>query len=617
MPPQLSPKRLSRALGLTDLAWDDNGALIWRETRGGEGILVVQPADGQARRDLNAEYASGGGVGYGGGDFGVGRGLVYFVERKSKRIYRQPLEGGPPGPITPAFGAAASPTPSPDGETLLFVHTYEGRDSLSLVDAQGQNWPRKLVQGDDFYMQPCWSPDGKRIAWIAWNHPQMPWDGTVLGIGDWVNGELVNIRQVAGGREIAVFQPQFSPDGRFLAYVSDESGWWQIYLHDLERSGSSERRQLTRAEAEHGAPAWIQGLRTYDFGPRGEWIYFIRNREARTALWRVHVESGAEERLSLPEEYTWLEQIAVHPREDAVALIASGGATPRRIITFDVRNGITRIVARSEAEDLPPETYSLPEALSWQGHDGGQVHGLFYAPRENALGATLPPLVVLVHGGPTGQRGASFYPNVQFFTTRGYAVLQVNYRGSTGYGRAYRDALKGQWGVCDVEDSVSGARHLAETGRVDGGKMVIMGGSAGGFTVLKTLEDYPGVFKAGVCLYGVANQFTLVMDTHKFEAHYSDLLLGRLPEAAAIYRERSPLFFADKIRDPLIVFQGEDDKVVPRAQSDAIVEALRRNGVPHEYHLYPGEGHGFRKPETLEHFYRTVERFLQEYVLYR
>ena len=195
-------------------------------------------------------------------------------------------------------------------------------------------------------------------------------------------------------------------------------------------------------------------------------------------------------------------------------------------------------------------------------------------------------------------------------------MLQVNYRGSTGYGRAYRDKLKGNWGIYDVQDSVSGAQALARDGLVDESKMVIMGGSAGGFTVLKTLEDYPGVFKAGACLYGVANQFTLAADTHKFEARYLDTLLGPLPEAAEIYRERSPVFFADKIQDPIIVFQGEEDKVVPKNQSDEIVAALRRNGVPHEYHIYPGEGHGFRKSETIEQFYTTLERFLKTYVIF-
>ncbi len=607
----LSPRRLARTLGLTDLAWDDDGTLIWRETRGGKGVLVVQPPDGSAPRDLNNEFAVSAGVGYGGGDFGAGRGAVYFIERASKRIYRQLTQTGTARPITPAFGTAASPVISPDGRRVLYVHTYEGEDCLALVDADGANWPHKLVSGDDFYMQPCWHPNGERIAWIAWNHPQMPWDGTRLHLATLPRGsEPAGGSIIAGDENTSIFQPQFSPDGRWLAYVSDESGWWQIYLYELE---SGERRQLTHAEAEHGAPAWIQGMRTYGFGPRGEWIYFIRNQEGFASLWRVNLESGAEERLPLPEEYTWLEQIAIHPREEKIALIASGGRTPKRVIVCESA-GSVRIVRRSAAEDLPPKTYAPLEAITWPGMDGERVHGLFYAPASASHGA--PPLVVMVHGGPTSQRGAAFYPDVQFFTTRGYAVLQVNYRGSTGYGRAYRDKLKGNWGIYDVEDSVSGARHLAEAGRVDGGRMVIMGGSAGGFTVLKALEDYPGVFKAGVCSYGVANQFTLVMDTHKFEAHYSDSLLGSLPEAAEVYRARSPVFFAGKIQDPLIIFQGEEDKVVPQAQSDAIVAALKHSGVPHEYHLYPGEGHGFRKPETIEHFFTAVERFLKEYVLF-
>jgi dipeptidyl aminopeptidase/acylaminoacyl peptidase len=224
--------------------------------------------------------------------------------------------------------------------------------------------------------------------------------------------------------------------------------------------------------------------------------------------------------------------------------------------------------------------------------------------------------MVLVHGGPTGQRGAHFDAQPQFFASRGWAVLQVNYRGSTGYGRAYRDKLRGNWGIYDVQDAVSGAKHLVDDGQVDGNKLVIMGGSAGGFTVLKTLEDHPGVFKAGVNLFGVANHFTLAADTHKFEERYLDSMLGPLPEASEIYRERSPLFFADKIQDPIIVFQGEDDKVVPQNQSDEIVAALQRSGVPHEYHRYPGEGHGFRKTETIQNFYTTLDKFLKQYVIF-
>jgi len=249
--------------------------------------------------------------------------------------------------------------------------------------------------------------------------------------------------------------------------------------------------------------------------------------------------------------------------------------------------------------------------------DGEPVHGLFFPPHNPSFEATgEPPLIVNIHGGPTSQVRAFFNPKAQFFATRGYAFLEVNYRGSTGYGRSYWQALNGAWGVYDVEDALSGARHLADQGLVDGTRLVIMGGSAGGFTVLQSLVDHPGSYKAGVCMYGVANQFTLAAETHKFEARYSDKLLGPLPEAADLYRARSPIFHADKIQDPIIVFQGEDDKVVPQTQSDEIVASLERRNVPHEYHLYAGEGHGFRKTETIEHFYNAVERFLKQYVIF-
>ncbi|MEA3350999.1 MAG: prolyl oligopeptidase family serine peptidase [Chloroflexota bacterium] len=619
----ISPKRLGCGISFSDVAWDDDGSLVWRESRSGRNVLVVQPPDGGALRDLNDDYGVRAKVGYGGGDFSAGRGWVYFIEAESKRVYRQTTSRGLAHPLTPTFGAAAAPSLSPDGKQLLFVHTFEGNDAVAIIDAEGKNWPQKLVYGDDFYMQPCWHPDGGKIAWIAWNHPQMPWDGTKLKMATVVksSGDLVtlgDVQTVAGDEGVSIFQPQFSPDGRWLAYVSDRSGWWQIYIYDLE---SGEQRTLTDAPgAEHGIPAWVQGMRTYGFSPEGKWIYFIRNQDSFSSLWSVDVETGTEKRLSLPQEYTWLEQIAVHPHEQRVALIASGGRVSSRIITVDVDDVDNRdalVLRRSTAEDFPTSTYAQPEAIAWHGMDSGNVHGLFYAPNNPQYdGIGKPPLIVLIHGGPTSQRGAGFYSNVQFFTTRGYALLQVNYRGSSGYGRAYRDMLKGNWGIYDVEDAVSGARHLAAQGRVDNDRMVIMGGSAGGFTVLKALEDYPGVFKAGVCSYGVANQFTLVADTHKFEQRYSDSLLGSLPDAAEIYRERSPVFFADKIQDAVIVFQGEDDKVVPPAQSEAIVDALKRSGVPHEYHLYPGEGHGFRQPETIEKFFSTVERFLREYVIY-
>jgi dipeptidyl aminopeptidase/acylaminoacyl peptidase len=613
----ISPVSLARGLGLSDVAWNHDGTLLWREWRSDRGVLVVQPPDGQAARDLNSDFSVRAGVGYGGGDFTVGHGQVYFVEAKSGRIYRQALESGTAKSVTPGFGSAASPSLSPDGRYLLYVHTYERHDSIGIVDSQGEFWPQKLISGEDFYMQPCWHPNGGRIAFVAWNHPNMPWDGTLLKLGTMhFEGDrplLGDVVTIAGGDEISIFQPEFSPDGRYLAYVADQTGWWHIYLYDLE---TGEHRPLTGGEAEHGNPAWVQGMRTFGFGPTGKEMFFIRSQDGFKGLWKADVDSGQQERIAVGAEYTWIDQIAAAPHADEVALLASGGRLPTRVITTGDSGG-THIWKRSTSEDLSPDTYALPQTLTWSGMDGDEVFGMYYEPQnEGHEGVGLPPLMILVHGGPTGQRGASFDAGAQFFASRGYAVLQVNYRGSTGYGRAYRDKLKGSWGIYDVQDAVSGAKYLVEDEQVDGSKLVIMGGSAGGFTVLKALEDYPGFFKAGICLYGVANHFTLAADTHKFEERYLDTMLGPLPEASDLYRERSPLFFADKIQDAIAVFQGEDDKVVPRAQSDEIVAALKRTGVPHEYHLYPGEGHGFRKTETIEKFYTTVLKFLRQYVIF-
>ncbi len=613
----IQPVSLGSGYTFSDVQWDQSGALVWREGRSDRGVLVVQPSDKQAPRDLNSEYNVRAKVGYGGGDFTVSRGQVYFAEAETGRLFRQPLAAGTARPITPAFGSAAAPVLSPDGHWLLYVHSYEGQDALALVDAEGIHWPSRLVSGEDFYMQPCWHPDGRRIAWIAWNHPNMPWDGTWLRTGKLAMGEsgtpsIYEMTTVAGDEQTSIFQPQFSPEGRWLAFVSDKSGWWQIYLYDLE---GGELRQLTQVAAEHGGPAWVQGVRTYTFSADGKWLFFLRNQMGDITLWLLELATGAEQPIPLVG-YTALDQPAASLDGKRLALIASAGNVPSRVITCDLA-GVTHVWRRGMAEELHPDAYALPQHITWTGMDGGAVHGLFYPPQNEAFEVgTLPPLVVMVHGGPTSQRVASFNGGVQFFTSRGYAVLDVNYRGSTGYGRDYRNKLRGNWGIYDVQDSVSGARALVDKKLADGARLIIMGGSAGGFTVLKALEDYPSFFRAGICLYGVSNQFTFASDTHKFEAHYSDTLLGPLPQAAEIYRKRSPIFFVDKIRDPLIIFQGEIDNVVPRAQSDEIVDSLKRRGVPHEYHLYPGEGHGFRKTENITAMYQSIDKFLRQYVIF-
>jgi dipeptidyl aminopeptidase/acylaminoacyl peptidase len=641
-PGAFTPQALAASLRLQDVQWDSDGdTLVWLEGRSGLGVLVAQRG-ADAPRDLTPpDMPVRARVGYGGGDFTAAGGHVYFAG-PGGRLYRQPLAAGKARPITPAFGQAAAPRVSPDGRWLAFIHNDEDVDGVAVVDTGGAYWPAKLAYGTDFAMQPAWSPDGTRLAYIAWNHPQMPWDGTELRLLtlNYAPGRLpaaaADPITLAGDTETAVFQPEFSPDGRWLAYASDASGWWQLYVYDLD---SGQHTQLTQAEAEHAVPAWVQGSRTFGWLPDSRALLALRNERGFYSLWRVAVPSGRATRIGALDAYTHLAQIAVSASGTA-ALLASSWAVPPRVVSVAPEDGpppalavsddlpgarvlvsapdeAVRIHRRAGDEAAPPEQLAAPEALTWTGHDGEAVHGLYYAPASDRFTSPgAPPLIVLAHGGPSGQVTAAYSGEAQFFATRGFAVLAVNYRGSTGYGKAYLNKLRGSWGVYDVEDCATGALFLAESGRADRDKLVIMGGSAGGFTVLQSLVDKPGFYRAGVCLYGVSNQFLLVQDTHKFEARYSDSLLGPLPEAAALYRARSPLLHADKIVDALAVFQGADDNVVPRNQSDLIVESLQARGVPHIYHVYEGEGHGWRKAETITAYYQAVTAFLIQHVVY-
>jgi dipeptidyl aminopeptidase/acylaminoacyl peptidase len=603
------------------VAWDTDGeTLVWLEGRSDRGVLVCLPPGGNAARDLTAELSVRARVGYGGGEFTVAGGYVYFAEA-SGRLYRQSLTYGAATALTPAFGYAAAPCVSPDQRWLVFVHTYEDQDCLALVDTAGQAWPQKLVSGADFYMQPCWHPHGDRLAWVAWDHPQMPWDGSWLQIGTVAYNasglpHVTEIQTLAGSETVGIFQPTFSPDGRYLAYISNQSGWDDLYVYDIQDGA---HRLLMHGQGDLGQPAWLQGMRTYGFRHDGKVLYYLRNEQGVRRLWTYDLErqeaSAAHAALA---SYTYLEQPVLSPTRHALACIASAATLPTRILT--VQLGAThsvRVCKHSATETVSPQELSTPQTITWTSEDGATVHGLLYLPHSERFHSTgRPPAILSIHGGPTAQAVASFQPNVQFFTTRGYGVLQVNYRGSTGYGKAYVEALRGQWGVVDVNDAVSGARYLIEQGLADAQKLVIMGGSAGGYTVLQALIRHPGFFKAALCLYGVSNLFTLAATTHKFEAHYLDGLVGPLPDAAELYRTHSPVVAADCLRDPIAVFQGEDDQVVPKAQSDANVDSLKRRGIPHEYHVYPGEGHGWRKTETITRFYTAVEAFLRQYVVF-
>jgi dipeptidyl aminopeptidase/acylaminoacyl peptidase len=606
----ISPESLGLGIRLEDVQFASSGEVLWLEGRSGKGVLVCQK-EGAAPRDISGDLSVHGGVGYGGGDFCAGNGCAVFAE-KDGRLFRVDFGAEVPRAITPAFGAAASPAISPDGRFILYVHSYEKTDRLALVDSEGRAWPRILVEGADFYMQPVWHPDGARIAWVEWNHPNMPWDGAALKSArfDPATISLTDQMTLVGGDDIPVFQPAFSPSGRYIACIVGEGEWDSLVLIN---PANGERSTLIEG-AVLMEPAWEQGMRAFDWSADGKEIIYRRNDGGWMSLWAIDIASGTMRQLDTAP-YTSIHQNGSAFSAGKLAFLASAPSIPTCVVEW--KKGRMRTLAQSFSESMPPENYSSPQPFSWKAEDGEDIHGLYYPPAHpDYEGIDLPPAILSIHGGPTSQWEASYSSDVAFFTSRGFACLLVNYRGSSGYGRRYEHALRGRWGELDAGDAASGAKALCERGLADPRRLVIKGGSAGGFTVLQALIHFPGLFRAGVCLYGVSNLLTLASDTHKFEERYLDRLVGSLSESDLTYRERSPVFHADRIRDPLAIFQGAEDRVVPPAQSEEIVEALRRNGIACTYRLFPGEGHGWRKAETIVSYYTELEEFLRQRVLF-
>jgi len=410
------------------------------------------------------------------------------------------------------------------------------------------------------------------------------------------------VKLLDGNEKVPVFQPIFSPDGGKLAWLSNAGELDQLKLLQL---ASGEVKTLLQDRVLM-PPAWVQGLRALAWSPDSQQIFFLENQLGKTSL-RCIALNTREITTVNTAPYTLIEQPCVSVKGE-LALLAESAAKPPRILRVSGEGA--EVIARSQSEVLPAAFLSQPEAITWQSSDGAAVHGLYYPPANpdyEAAGA--PPVIVYIHGGPTSQVYDAFNLEADFFTSRGYGYFAVNYRGSTGYGRAYRDALKGEWGRIDLQDTIEGCKALIARGLADPTKLVIKGGSAGGYTVLNALVHHPGFFKAGICSYGVSNLFTLEMETHKFEAHYNASLVGSLPEAAEKFHAWSPIFHADKIRDAVAIFQGSEDKVVPPEQSEQMVRALQSNHVPHLYKLYEGEGHGFRKKVNLIDYYETVDVF--------
>jgi dipeptidyl aminopeptidase/acylaminoacyl peptidase len=544
---------------------------------------------------------------YGGGACLVAGGVAWFSHFADNRIYRADGDGAPE-PMS-AGGALRYADFVLDAARARLVGVREDHSAgeaypVNTVCAIGFDGSETvLVDGNDFYAAPRLSPDGSQLAWLCWDHPRMPWQGTELWLADIAaDGTLVNGRLVAGGADESICQPEWSPSG-VLHFVSDRTGWWNLYKFDDGVVSS-----LCVREAEFGGPHWTFGGSMYGFRSDAE-IICTYIEEGVSRLARLSTADGSLQPIDNP--YQEIRELRV--AGDVVALLGGAPTIALELARFDLVTGAREVLARS-IEQLPDAgNLSVPQSIRYPSANGRHAYAFFYPPCNASYEPTpgeQPPLIVIGHGGPTGMATSTLKLATQFWTSRGIAVLDVNYGGSTGFGRAYRDALAGQWGVVDVEDCVAGARWLADQEMVDRDRLLIRGGSAGGLTTLCALA-FHDVFKAGASYYGVSDLKGLDADSHKFESHYNEYLIAPKAQADAVYRERSPINHTEKLNRPMIFFQGLDDKVVPPQQSEVMVDALRARGVPVSYLTLEGEGHGFRKADSIV---RTLEAELYFYL---
>ena len=602
-------------IGLSQIQLDGDD-IYWVEQRpaeAGRNVVVrrrpggviddITPAGFNARTRVHE---------YGGGAYLVKQGTVWFSNFADQRLYRQD-PGLPPIPITPEKDIRhADFVLDERRQRLIAVREDHSTGAASVVNSivglsvTPQTDPPPavtLVEGNDFYAAPRLSPSGTQLCWLTWNHPQMPWDGTELWIAELADdGGLKDARKLAGGDQESIFQPAWSPDG-VLYFISDRNNWWNLYRW---RAGGVEA--VIELPVELGTAQWLFGMATYAFESEQRIVCQVRSRGAgRIAV--IDPEAGRLQEVDTP--YTAFSAF-IQARSGQAVTIAGSPTEPVSLIAVQLDPGRVEVLRRSAELVVDPKYISVPEAIEFPTEGGVTAHGFFYPPKNPDYAppaSELPPLIVYVHGGPTSAVSNALDLADQFWTTRGFAYLVVNYGGSTGYGRAYRQRLNRQWGVVDVNDSINGARYVIDRGLVDGNRVAVTGGSAGGYTVLRAMTS-TDFFKAGASHYGISDLEVFHTDTHKFESMYDQSLIGRWAEDRQVYRERSAIHFVDRISAPIILFQGLEDKIVPPNQAELIVEAMRVKGLPVAYIAFEGEQHGFRMAKNIK---RALEAELYFY----
>lgn len=578
----------------------DGGDVYWSELRPeeqGRSVIVRRSSDGKMTDVLPPPFSARTTANeYGGGAFLAADGVVYFSNYADQRIWRI-RPGQQPEPLTPDKKLRfADYVLDANRNRLIGVaedHTLRDDEPANRIVAidLAKGAVTSLVEGADFYASPVVSPDGTQLAWVEWNHPNMPWDDTALYTAPiYADGSLGPARLVAGGENESIFQPAWSPDGD-LYFVSDRTDWWNLYVDRDDQAA-----KVLAIEAEFGAPHWVFGTRTYGFLSDGQ----IVARYTQGGKWRLAVVNPhAHELRDLGLPYTSVGAIAVQGEQVLATL--SSPTEAEAVALVNPESGSVTVLSKSSPVSADPENTSEAQAIEFPTTGGMTAHAFYYPPKNRDYRGPegeLPPLIVMIHGGPTSATSGSFRPTTQYWTSRGFAVCDVNYGGSTGYGRAYRNRLRDSWGIVDVDDATNAALYLAKQGKVDRNKLLIRGGSAGGYTTLAALA-FRDVFRTGASLYGVSDLALLAEDTHKFESRYLDQLVGRYPQEKTRYEARSPIHHLDKFTEPVILLQGLEDKVVPPNQAELVLASLKSRGIAVAYVPFAGEQHGFRRAENI------------------
>jgi dipeptidyl aminopeptidase/acylaminoacyl peptidase len=598
-----------------------NDDVYWTESRPTEDgrLVIVHWSPGKGLEDINPKtYNARTRVHeYGGGAFLVDENTVYFSNFSDQRMYKH-MPSGETIPVTPESSLRYADGIIDHHHNRIICICEDHSDStkqavnsiisISLTDSK----IRTLVSGNDFYSSPEISPDGKHLVWLTWNHPDMPWDYTELWMGDiFTDGSISQAEIIAGSAQDSICQPRFSPDGT-LYFISERTGWWNLY-----RWKKGQAEPLYPMAAEFGSPQWLFGISNYAFEPSG-CVICTYTKSGNSFLAIIDPVTKSIKNIDIP--YTSIS--SVQACAEYAILLAGSASEPNSIIRVRLQDGHVEIVQKSSISLIDPGYLSIPETIEFPTENNQSAYAYYYPPKNHDYQVptdSKPPLLIFSHGGPTSAASSTFNLTIQFWTSRGFAVADVNYRGSTGYGRDYRRRLNGQWGIIDVDDCVNCARYLIRLGKVDAERTIIRGGSAGGYTTLAALT-FHNLFKAGASYYGVSDLEALEIDTHKFESHYLDRLVGPYPARRDLFLERSPINHVDRLSCPVIFFQGNEDKMVPPSQAEIMVNALRQKGLPVAYLLFEGEQHGFRQAGNIKraidaelYFYARIFGFkLQE-----